>query len=721
MALKHRWKGSMKSFGSHLDPQKEEQLKGVKKEIENKVGRILKLIKSVNQGNKENKMKKKSELFQRIEDFHRKYLSLYSLYEDLRGEVRKKVNSSDDDSSSTSTSDSESDDSPNDSTRNDITSEDLEEVVLKDKLASTVETIDLDSQSSFEMSRDESRDNLKDLEVQDEHTECVKRRAMDDSILLKEKLFEREEYLVDEGGKFVQRKDDLEGQASGLNPEIEALFAEKREVEERINCTLNEAKELKTKNSELVTQILELEEKCRQKDEHFSILTKTFEENERHYKSRIEGLTEQANSFKLEMNILHTQKGELEQQVQEGSSRVEDLMKQVNFLQQDLETTRNQKVELELELKKKLKEASKYLNQIEILNEKLTKLQSIIEEKECLKLQLRDLELDVQSLNTKKNDLEEKIVPIKEEAYQLRVEKEELQKTFSGLQRDLLKKENELNKLENDLDALQSEKNRLELDLEVEKQNSAICISNMEKKNNQLTDKLHEIREEHKQQSKSSFQMAERKIEEMAEEFRKQFEDNLRIMSRRIRVAEQLHAENKDCYLKTKEIYEQENKELEERYGKAEVGFKNMKELSLTAKDMLNSLDTVGLKFEECTANFLNRISKVSCELKFTKDWVRRKNKAAMHLKDDLNCLLSQMDEKEAEILVFRERVWKSENKVRELEKMNKHHEDGMLVMQEEKREAIRQLCVWIDYHRSRSDYYKKILTEVTPNYRRTS
>ncbi|CAA2991189.1 intracellular transport USO1-like, partial [Olea europaea subsp. europaea] len=466
-------------------------------------------------------MKKKSELFQHIEDFHRKYLSLYSLYEDLRGEVRKKLNSNDDDSSSTSTSDSESDDSPNDSKRNIITSEDLEDVVLKDKLTSTVKTIDLDSHSTLELSRDESRDNLKDLKVQDEHTEYVKQRAMDDSILLKEKLFERVEYPVDEGKKFVQRKDDFEGQASSLNPEIEALFTEKREMEERIDCTLNEAEELKTKNSELKAQILELEEKCRQKDDHFSVLMKNSEENEQHYKSRIEGLMEQGNSFELEMNILHTQKGKLEQQVQEGSSRVEDLMKQVNFLQQELETMRYQKAQLEFELEKKSKEASNYVNQIKILNEKLTTLQGTTEEKEGLKLQLQDLELEVKSLNTKKNDLEEKIVRINDEAYQSRVEKEELQKKFSGLERSLLKMENEVIKLENDLDALRSEKNRLELDLETEKQNSGICISNMEKKNIELTDKLDEIREEHKQQSKSSFQMAERKIEEMAEEFRK--------------------------------------------------------------------------------------------------------------------------------------------------------------------------------------------------------
>ncbi|KAL0331126.1 UNVERIFIED_CONTAM: COP1-interactive protein 1 [Sesamum angustifolium] len=98
-----------------------------------------------------------------------------------------------------------------------------------------------------------------------------------------------------------------------------------------------------------------------------------------------------------------------------------------------------------------------------------------------------------------------------------------------------------------------------------------------------------------------------------------------------------------------------------------------------------------------------------------------RKNRALLHVKDDLDCLLAQLDDKEAEILVFREKFWKSENKVRELEKMMKEKEDAMLGFKEEKREAIRQLCVWIDYHRGRSDYYKKMVSEMNTGRRRAS
>ncbi|CAA3010253.1 intracellular transport USO1-like [Olea europaea subsp. europaea] len=560
MESKNHQKGLIKSLGRHIDPEKEDQIECVKIEIENKVRKILKLVKIVDQGNRENRMKIKSNLTLQIEDFHERYQSLYSLYEDLRGEVRKNA--------------------------------------FKDKSTSTSETIDEKPESERRMATDESK-------------------------------------------KMVLRKGDVQGSASILNSKIETLFAEKRNLEERMS---KEAKELKRKNSELEGQILELEAISEQKDDHFSALTKTLEENEKGYMSRIESLEAQAKESQLQINNLQTQKGDLEQlllcKTEEGSSRTEDLMKQVNFLQLEGETMRSQKAELELQLEKKVKETSDYLIQIEDLNENLRKQtlneQWIIEEKKGLKLQVEDLQLDVNSLNN--------------EVHQSRIEKDELQRKFSELQTDLSNKENQLSSqiasfdehvkyLNTELDALQNERNRLTFELETVKQNSSINIFEIEKKNVELTEKIVEqedivskIKDEQKQQSKSNLQMAERKIEELAKDFRKQFEDNLRILGRRIRVVEQLIAENKEHYLKMKEEYEQENKELKERSGRTEV---DVKELSLIVNDMLKSVDTVRLKFEERNTNFLNRISKVSCDLQFAKDWVMRTNKAAMQLKDD--------------------------------------------------------------------------------------
>ncbi|PPD83525.1 hypothetical protein GOBAR_DD19541 [Gossypium barbadense] len=52
------------------------------------------------------------------------------------------------------------------------------------------------------------------------------------------------------------------------------------------------------------------------------------------------------------------------------------------------------------------------------------------------------------------------------------------------------------------------------------------------------------------------------------------------------------------------------------------------------------------------------------------------------------------------------------ENKVGLLERAIKEKDEGILGLGEEKREAIRQLCMWIDYHRSRCDDLKEILSK---------
>ncbi|KAL3818259.1 hypothetical protein ACJIZ3_004164 [Penstemon smallii] len=655
---KHRWTGT---FGNYINPEKEEELRWAKTEINSKVKRILKLAKNINPGNKDGNMKKKAEIIHLIEDFHQQYESLYSLYEDLRGEVKKNVKSGDDDaSSSTSTSGSESYYSPaevktnslhtssDNSKASDSDNQDLDDTILKDKLTSTTEVtknVNFDSESTIGVPREI-------MKIQEEETEETTQK--------------------------LSKMKDLEKEVTSLKAEIVNLYAEKKQMEGQVEFKSNEAMGLKEKISKMEARNSEFEDKLKEKEQ------------------KIVDLITQANSLQLQVNTLRLEKGELES-----------------------------------ELKKISEEASEGFRQIETLRNELKGRsldeQGSIEEKEGLKAQVKDLELKIHSLNSNKTVLEEQISNSNEEAFQSNVAKGELHGKISELKMEL--------------ETLKNDKKQLQIELEKEKQESAISKSQMEKKNTELTNKITDqqknlleladtmskLKDENGQaqtkfaDSKTNLALVEKKMEEMAEEFRKQFEDKYRIMSRRIRVAEQLHVENKEWYRKTKETYEEEIKDLKERLGKSEAGLKNIKDLSLTANDMLTSLDTVALKFEECTANFLNRISKASCELKFAKDWAMRKNKALLHVKDDLDCLLAQLDDKESEILVFREKVWKTENKVRELEKMVKEKEDGTLGLQEEKREAIRQLCVWIDYHRSRSDYYKKMLFEMNPGHKRAA
>ncbi|GMQ06407.1 hypothetical protein CsSME_00051019 [Camellia sinensis var. sinensis] len=528
---------------------------------------------------------------------------------------------------------------------------------------------------------------------------------------LKEKLVEREKELfslssaahqVNESKVPTQIK-ELERKVSSLKLENKNLCTRKRELEEKVKGRAKEAKQLGEENSGLRSRILELEMTSKEKEHTLSALRRKLEENESNSMSKIEDLMARTNNLQLEVDTMRTQKGELEEQVlfksNEASVEVKGVLDQINVLQQELHSLTSQKSESESSVEKVTQEISHFLIQIENLKKKLESktmdLQRMLEEKVGLERQVKDLELEAGSLRSKQSELEEQMRSKNYEADQLREEKEGLYVRIYQLEKSLKERIDELS-------ALQMNKTT-EHQTTMKGQEAII---------NKLNDEHKQVRDRYLE-SMLNLQIAERKIEETAEEFRKKFEDSLRILSRRIRVAEQLHVENKDVYRKTKETYEKQQTDLKERVATSAIAVKKMKEISLTANDILTGLDVVALKFEECSGNFLNRISKTSCEVLFAKDWVRRKNNAIKHVQEDVDCLLSQLDTKEAEILGLREKVWKLENTVRELKKMVKEKEEGMLGMKEEKREAIRQLCVWIDYHRSRSDYLKKILSDM--------
>ncbi|KAL8107833.1 hypothetical protein AgCh_024296 [Apium graveolens] len=71
------------------------------------------------------------------------------------------------------------------------------------------------------------------------------------------------------------------------------------------------------------------------------------------------------------------------------------------------------------------------------------------------------------------------------------------------------------------------------------------------------------------------------------------------------------------------------------------------------------------------------------------------------------------INDKEEEILGTKEKIKKLENKVGDLERIVIENEEDVQVLKEEKREAIRQLCVWQDYHFNRYDLLKKAFSEL--------
>lgn len=646
---------------------------------------ILKIMNDINHGNKERNLRKKSEAIELIEDFHKQYEKLYILYENLREKVKKSVDG--DDSSSAPDSDAESNywNGGNDEVSQESETSDLEDTLTC--FSGVTKIMNSEPGSPFDI--------LRDLEIQGE------------------KAGKTNHMLVE-----IR---ELDAQIAALRVEVSTLDAQKRRLEEQVECLSIEAVEAQDTISRLEAQLMEMEAESKEQEDPFSSFRKQFEADKQIYTTRITELETQVEGMQLELSSLKHQKSELQvgllDETKHWSSKVESLIEHVSSLQQQLDTVNSCSAGLTLEIEKKSKEISEYLLQIEALRNKLIlSEQQREQEKESLQVKVHDLESEIESLSSTKNSLKEHVKQLNHAASQSSLERETLEKKLSELQRTIAIRENELlitmksweegvGSLTSKLETSENERNRLQVELEASQKNKKLLQHKLDKEKEHNKSQLEKI-------TKTNFHNVERKIEEMAVEFRKQFEDQYRILSRRIRVAEQLQAENKEWYRKTKESYEQENKDLKIMTARTATELKNVKDLTVTANELLGLIDSKTFKFKQCTAKFQSRIIKVSRGVDTVKQWAATKNKAVSHMKVDLDCLLVQLGDKEAEILASREKVCMLEDKVRELEKNIEEKEDEMQVLTEEKKEAIRQLCIWIDYHRGRSDYYKDLLMQ---------
>ncbi|GMN31691.1 hypothetical protein TIFTF001_003354 [Ficus carica] len=242
------------------------------------------------------------------------------------------------------------------------------------------------------------------------------------------------------------------------------------------------------------------------------------------------------------------------------------------------------------------------------------------------------------------------------------------------------------------------------------------------------------ILEEERIANKRYLQVAEKKIEDLAEKFQTSFEDKLRLLYQRILVTEQLHNENKESHKLTKEKCEKESREVGEKIKGYENEVRKMKEISELAEYALNGLGLVVTKFEKENGNFLAQISKMSNEIQFAKRWVTGAIGEIKRLKHKLDCLVAHLDDKEEQEFLLRDKVWKLEAKVSKEggEKLNliqaisqlekkvgkyerqiKDKDERLMSLGDEKREAIRQLCIMVDYHRDRFDHLKQQVSKM--------
>lgn len=776
----------MKIIGNQLDLGPMEEFRA---EMEKKVAKILQLIQNKDKIPKDTK----KELLGLVKDLQEQYLLLCSHCDRLKEEsertfrVRDRLNSSSSHSSSDSDSEyysSEEIDRNNSKLKNeshDMAKSDKEELVtanlevaeLKLKLESMTE-----EKEALNLEYLTALSKLREAEMINKHPGNEANEKEGEFSSLK-KL---SEFLGNRASTWLK---ELDQQLNALKTDLQTQYDEKRGIKERIESKTIESEHESEGLKSLISEL------------HLSPLMEKVRENENNSLSRIQDLKNLVSNLQFELESLQAQNGQPEGNIlgnEDGEvDQFKGLMDQVNNMQHELTSLHSQKLETELLLEVRNKEISQNLIEVKTLTEELGKKtlaeQIMMEQKEGLLAKVKDLEMEVVFLHEQKKELENQIKSKIFDSNQFQEEKEgldgistELEGSFTkreeeidSLKRIFEVKENEasvqivdlkvqIERMQQELDTLKAQKCQLELLIEGEKQKYLQSLTQIEDENMKLTCKIGDQQRVLKEQediikksieeqkilkrwsfgfkeSKLNTHLLERKMEELAEDFRMKMEDHIRILYRRIHVAEQIHIENRNKYRRTKELSEQEGLRLEVVVAKYEAQFRKIKDLLYPAYDVFPGLDSITRKLEE-NENFVHRICKISNDLQLAKVWVAEKNNEVEKLKQNVNCLVRQVDNKEEEKILLQEKVWELESevskeggetwklreavkqleeKVEELEERIKEKNERLLGLGEEKREAIRQLCILIDYHRNRCDHLKSSISKMTVRLRKVS
>jgi myosin protein heavy chain len=372
----------------------------------------------------------------------------------------------------------------------------------------------------------------------------------------------------------------------------------------------HEVKELRAKNAELEKSV--------------SVLHAKLKNNEEHAMSKNSDLMTRINKLELEAKSLWNNKGKLEEKIKccrnEALNQKKEFINEINVMQQKFESVCNSNKELEAQLENERGKVSQYLIRITDLEENLAETvsdeQSLLKEKQCFIQKIKDLE----SRCSKENDLEEQLRNAWCEINTLQKQKGELE--------------------------LQNEQSQKEYSQTIKKLIETIDLTHEENK-----------------QSKMNKQVMERKMEELAEGIRQKMEDNIRILHRRIHVAELLNNENKDCCKLTKKKYEEENKMFGERIADFEDEIRTLK----------------------------------------AKVW---------KLEDDVS-------KEGVEKMNLMKTVTQFEREVEKLERKLKDKDDELVSLGENKKEAIRQLCFLVEFHRDRCIYLKDLMLKMRAKHKK--
>ncbi|XP_072995907.1 uncharacterized protein [Typha latifolia] len=224
-------------------------------------------------------------------------------------------------------------------------------------------------------------------------------------------------------------------------------------------------------------------------------------------------------------------------------------------------------------------------------------------------------------------------------------------------------------------------------------------------------------------------------------------EVQVRLSNQKVKITETESRDKEEKYEKLVEVSQTRAQELEEKMQKlyGELGslqgqLMQMKEdAKLGTSALGNRIRELESIFSQKSTHFIGRLVECTGILKILEEMVKnqlyekeelkkekhelavrleKKEGAISSLKDEASYRGAKLAEKERDLEKLMRTVFESEKKIEELEKRVKEKEEELMAKNEEKREAIRQLCLLIEYHRENCS---NLLRHVSPTIRSRS
>lgn len=502
------------------------------------------------------------------------------------------------------------------------------------------------------------------------------------------------------------------------NTEIDELkrkLAVETEEKEALNSQVEETEKLLTESKLQSDRLHEENSKLLADNRELNLKLENYQAVETELSQKIEDIKKESTSLMLEKETAMTTVEELSTVILQlkgekagFESELEDVKCEFSKIQEKLTTT-------EYELSKQTEMHESFKKETEI------KIMGIEEELDSLKLQKTEIEKQKQEeiLALEKN-YEEKIDNLQKELEFLHLEVNEKQVEVESINTQKLESDKQIEFLKVEITNKNVDQDRLLEEKEIHEFKIKLLQKQIEEMSKEIENGLQskeqivEQLEETIEDLKSDLEIKGDEIYSLTETVRN-LEVKIRLSNQKLRVTEQMLNETEHDHATKEEKLHQENKILMDKISTLSQTITSVKrEVQENVNEMLTGIDSLTVKFEEDYGHVTTRVYEIRNEIQAVMVQLKQYQLEKEDVKQKLEEMMMKLEASKGENDKLMMGLAKKDEKIKELENTIHVKEEWILGLGEGKREAIKQLCIWADYQRDRSDHLQEQLLKTT-------